>query len=709
MRGSLAIGAGLPADEETLGLELRCLAGKGDAPAILAARERWEREAGIITKESRRKVDAGVDEAMRLLVSLGHGRDVAPDALCLARKNIRALSRCFPFTREPARLPVPAIEEQSPAAVKAIEATGGCFFRFDGRWVRVGEPDRDAVQRLARRMAVDDNILCVCRTIDDLVLFCRAAAVLPQAFCRHECLLVAGFDLLARAMCCCDFSAAADGRFVLLFISEEMFERDMAHCLLTEKRWFPGQALAVGEQGADLLGKRLLPVLRRCERVVGLEISRMENELEEAYPPGCVKRVADKVKVGQRLRILFLATSYSTYTQHSLRDLAEGFRNLGHEVVFEKEREGAGVGVRQDVVLKTLVDSRPDLAFCVDHFRFEFPWFPKHIPFLTWVQDLLPGVWRINEEGNLAENDFIFSFSKKWIDSGLLNPEKLISSEAVLLPVTASPKVFKPLPGLKKKYDVSFVSHLPPPSATLYGLLEAEDIGDEEKNSIRSFIDWFERTDWNEIRALQACDKDDFDMWLRSTATSVGVPEGKQYWWMDWYDHNGMETPLFHHVMMILKLRPVRALLTADLDVAVFGRNWHEYPETAGAAKGVTGNGSELNRIYNLSRINLNASPGTTYHMKAPEVIASGNFMLTMRVPLPHDNLPITHFFEEDSEIVLCSNEDELVEKAKYYLGHPEKGEAIARAAMQKFLRALSPPAVARRVLNSVAEWYHGG
>ena len=57
-----------------------------------------------------------------------------------------------------------------------------------------------------------------------------------------------------------------------------------------------------------------------------------------------------------------------------------------------------------------------------------------------------------------------------------------------------------------------------------------------------------------------------------------------------------------------------------------------------------------------------------------------GGFLLTERVP------HLERYFELDAEIGVYDGEDELVEQARYWLGHPEERAAVAQAGYRRVL-----------------------
>ena len=115
-------------------------------------------------------------------------------------------------------------------------------------------------------------------------------------------------------------------------------------------------------------------------------------------------------------------------------------------------------------------------------------------------------------------------------------------------------------------------------------------------------------------------------------------------------------------------------------------------------------NGADLNKVINESRINLNLSPGTSYHMKAPEVIASNSFMLTRRIPKQYDTMPITDYFKEDIEVILFEDEADLIAKTSFFIENKEKRKTIAKAAYHRFINNYGVKKTAQSILSSLIE-----
>lgn len=116
------------------------------------------------------------------------------------------------------------------------------------------------------------------------------------------------------------------------------------------------------------------------------------------------------------------------------------------------------------------------------------------------------------------------------------------------------------------------------------------------------------------------------------------------------------------------------------------------HPETLPAGLAMHNQGArwgmEMFRTLKQGRVVLNAeidlAKGEAGNMRLFETTGVGAFLLTEY----HDN--IRQYFEPGKELEVFRNGDELVDKIRYYLGHPEERKAIARQGQERCLREYS-------------------
>ncbi len=128
----------------------------------------------------------------------------------------------------------------------------------------------------------------------------------------------------------------------------------------------------------------------------------------------------------------------------------------------------------------------------------------------------------------------------------------------------------------------------------------------------------------------------------------------------------------------------LRPLAESGLDLAIWGGQWLTSCKDPILRRHVRGEGLS-GRDYSLgiacAKIGLGLltplAPDTST-TRSVEIPAIGTFMLAERT---EEHL---RMFEEGTEAAFFDNADELITKARYFLAHPEKREAIAAAGRQR-------------------------
>lgn len=125
------------------------------------------------------------------------------------------------------------------------------------------------------------------------------------------------------------------------------------------------------------------------------------------------------------------------------------------------------------------------------------------------------------------------------------------------------------------------------------------------------------------------------------------------------------------------------ALITAGIDLHIWGNYWDGFPNWHGYAKSF----DEVIEVFNESKICLNLSNpwhhGTMSQVKGRhyEIPQVGGFQLTT----PADDLE--RYFVPDKEIVVVKDIPEMIAKVKHYLYNSDEREAIANAGYQRMLK----------------------
>ncbi|MGN7613675.1 glycosyltransferase family protein [Magnetococcales bacterium HHB-1] len=418
------------------------------------------------------------------------------------------------------------------------------------------------------------------------------------------------------------------------------------------------------------------------------------------------------------LKILVFTSIYTSFLQYCSADLLDGFKDLGCETYLMMENDNRAL-FSGNTLIQDLYHFKPDMVIMLDHFRWEFPNLPHQIPHITWIQDLLPNIVVEKEGQHLTKNDYIFSFSQKWIRQRdhIFHLPIYKDKTIHFLPIGLNTKVYHPLKTVQKDIDLLYVSHLITddltfnpirkgelPSAGLITEEEAIEAGDFSPEEITRIY----------THAIEVLDQLDY---LHIHNTIANTPENKTAFAKQILKKAGVKistagirlfsapiaTRLTWDNTLALKAGLMRYLKRHGIQIHLRGANWEQFPELASSAHGPVKSGAPLNELTNRAKIAIHNS-GTSFHMRALEILGSGTFLLARRPLKKTDNTRLSDFFEEGKDFVMFDDEKELLQKVNYYLKHEEERETIARQGHETAVNHFSYKQIAQRILDTVRE-----
>lgn len=143
------------------------------------------------------------------------------------------------------------------------------------------------------------------------------------------------------------------------------------------------------------------------------------DEIARYYDPMTAADIAKALRgdAGRPPRVMLLTTRFSTVLQYSTRDAEAGLQRLGCDTRILIER-APHLGMTKLGMRRAVAEFKPDLVFQIDHNRFEHgELFPSQIPFVNWIQDLLPHLMSPAVGAKLGRNDFVLTPSQqRWTD-----------------------------------------------------------------------------------------------------------------------------------------------------------------------------------------------------------------------------------------------------------------------------------------------------
>lgn len=410
------------------------------------------------------------------------------------------------------------------------------------------------------------------------------------------------------------------------------------------------------------------------------------------------------------LRIMGWTSRFTTFLQYCTRDLLAGFEELGHETLMHIEESDISRTTQQDT-LATINEFKPDLLIIIDHFRHEYAFLPKNLPFVNWIQDLLPNITNPGS-GSFNPLDFTYVFAPQWVDT-LKNIPAYSDHKIDVLHLGINPNTYYPIENTEKTFDVLYVSHLIPTEQTLRPLVNSAydfEVNQVEAALLDSGIISYEQLLL--VYKLTAKTLDELfieDLWEyhRNTSTresnilhilsKLEIPTQKPI-----VEHFLKSKRIMNDIVFSIKTRPLSALIKQGIDVRIYGNNWDFHTDFHDNAQGPITNGPPLNLLMNQARVCLNNSSGVSLHMFALEILGSGSFMLSRDIP--QDISDIRKFLTEDKDVFFFKNEIDIAKKVSYWLEHKTERKQVSNRAHIKALSIFNYKNIAKTIQTSIQE-----
>lgn len=512
-----------------------------------------------------------------------------------------------------------------------------------------------------------------------------------------------------------------------------MLVRDIRDVLAENRVWLCFQASGFSEFVAELNAKQsILPEVTINVSATETEFQQIQHAVGEArdnrsdshakllaiiddyYRQMSLETWRDKFRPNPAtpIRVMGFASRFTSFLQYCMRDLLDGFARAGAEIQLSTDTANFRRNGMESIVAQ-IAEFKPDLILSIDHFRHEFAGLPEPVPFVNWIQDMLPSITQNRRA--VKSRDFTFVFSKDWL---AINRNPLYASFPVeYLPLGFNDAYYYPIQNRAYQYDFLFITHLIDPAKTLspfrsgqgsfnnydsteLSLLKQRKLTVDILNRIYRVI--LEYTDQLPIDQFHRFCLDNqigkfklVEQLLGDHGITITIDVINQLM-------AGSGSRFHYHYLTEMKTRPIAALLDAGLSIelALYGRNWDKFAKFSPYAHGVAENGGNINELMNRSRICFNGSPGTSLHMRALEIMAAGCFMLSRRIY--KDAAPLSEYYSDD-EVAYYADEKELIEKVEFYLNNEAARSEIADKAYRKTVRLFSYRSIAERIRDSVA------
>lgn len=374
-------------------------------------------------------------------------------------------------------------------------------------------------------------------------------------------------------------------------------------------------------------------VLERVLEQRQSEFDQLQEQLEERY------RDRDASYWSERFKppglVLGFTSRFTTVLQYSMRDTLRALENQGYQtrvLIESADHEALSPGD----LCRAILEHDPVLVIYLDHMRYEYPYLPKNVPFLCWIQDPLPKLLCREAGESVGPLDFVCGYFRERCVDELGYPEE--QYEFTNIPISTAVFHDGALDReAESQYgcDICYVSNA---SSTAERLHES---------ALGEYPEWLHpllrsiRDHVSELLDQQA--HVDFQFGVSELVPPLAAKLGLAL--------NAEQTELIHTHFAYRLFDWGRRHQTLEWVAAwarrtgrsfrLYGSGWEDHPTLSEFAAGVLEHGEPLRQAYRASRLSLQLIPEGFRHQRALEVLACGTLPMTRYCPNDFDGLDI--------------------------------------------------------------------
>lgn len=423
---------------------------------------------------------------------------------------------------------------------------------------------------------------------------------------------------------------------------------------------------------------------------------RIKEQIIEYYEKSS-HEINERIKIGKP-RILFF-TSYFTITlKYHTRDCRKVAQKMGLETELLIEEKPIFV-ISYSHIFKKVNQFRPDIIFCIDHFRFEGIFWPKQIVWITWIQDMLPYVVDANTPAKLGKRDFIMNHFTTWREFRKIGYQQ---SNLIEAPIPASSDIYKVYNLTKEEYDqyicdICFVCHASDVESHMNNFVKESRLPDKYAQMVQEIYRGYHSYVYESGDFFY--NKDLFTEFVFNSFIQIYNIQLNanilQFIADDMF--NNFNQRVYRQVL-------VDWILDAGFtNLKLWGNGWKDSPKYKQYAMGPAENGETLSKIYQASRIVVGNNVMTTAAARAWETMLSGGFYLSNYIPEEDDVTDIRKIIEVGKDVIMFYNKEDLIQKLHYYLDYEDERQAMIELGRKAALENMTFDILMKRSLSEVA------
>lgn len=406
----------------------------------------------------------------------------------------------------------------------------------------------------------------------------------------------------------------------------------------------------------------------------------------------------DYIRTGKiKPRIYTITTKFSTFLQYCARDFHNAWTELGCETRFEiEDKDDCGPRMPEETIAG-IAEFQPDVIFIVSHGRPTLRWLPERLPIISYVMDKCGGFLEPSLKQLVQPYDLFVCMAahfSKWLQG-----KGIDMRQTSVMPCPADPKIFYPMPDVKKRPVIAFVKHgyFHVEQAFVEFLLDCT--ATEPDPNMRATITGL----WCKLFAKVCIDKQrhsEQEMHdIIGDLLRPGIPDEARH------EIQNIVTAFYITVYSpSWRDNYIQALIDADLPLELYGNGWENHARFAKYAKGPADRETDLNRIYNECAITVHIHHCMSMHQRIVECGLAGGFVIVVSHPDDYDWESIHTHLDYFAETGACS----LARDCKHYLDAPTAIPYESDRLHEQCLKNHTTMVAAEQVMNQWIELLKG-
>ena len=442
----------------------------------------------------------------------------------------------------------------------------------------------------------------------------------------------------------------------------------------------------------------VLDIINQSRERMLLEYKKYQKETTEYYKENG-EMVIQHIKEGKP-KILFITSRFTTVLQYHTRDCKAAAEKMGLETELMIEKDRLLTGFNGTVQMRQISKFKPDIIFCIDHFRSERGYIPDEVVWITWIQDDLPHILNPETPLKFIERDFVMNHFITW---NVIKNVGYPDSRTMDAPIVANGNLYKPYELTeeeKERYgaDICMVCHAADAEEYLSDILDRFQ-GSSFKMVIENLLNDYSRLVMGEGVILYK--KEDIAEFI------------KEYF-KEFYSRECPRQLLsfMTEEMMRFSQRIFRQALADWLieagyeNLKLWGNGWKKSPKYKKYAMGAAENGEVLSKILQSTKIVLGNNFNVTGAARAWESMLSGTFYMSNYVPPEADATDIRTVLKEGENFVMFYDKPDLLCKVEYYLTHEDERKQMAMKGRQAALETMTYDSFMKKMLAYIKNYF---